>query len=70
MCESGRVALPDVREWWESPGCSGGPADVWECPGGPVMSGSGCETLPNVWEALSNVQESSGGPHGCSRVVE
>ena len=77
-------ALSDVLEWSEDtdkcPGVVGGPH---RCPGvvgrpsrmtgsgrGPSwMSGTGRETLPDVQEALSDVQEWLGGPHKCPGVI-
>ena len=57
MCESGREALPDVREWSDGPP---------ECPGvvgrPSWMSGSGRVALPDVREWLGN-------PAGCLGVV-
>ena len=67
MSESGREALPDVREW------SGGSGDLREVSAGPTgcpgelwrpshMYGSGREALPDV-------QKSSRGPSECPGVV-
>ena len=45
MSGSGRVTLPDVREW------SGGPPGCPGMVGRPSrMSGSGREAFPDVWE--------------------
>ena len=49
MSGSGWKALPDVREW------------SWMCERPSLMCGSGRETLPNVWEALLDIQEWSEG---------
>ena len=55
MTASGRDARPDVRKWSQN---------FSECPGvvrrPSLKSGSGQETVPDVWEwleALPNVQE-------------
>ena len=77
MIGSGQVVLPDVREW------SGGPPGCLGVVGRPSqMSGSGRESLPDVWggrealpdvwggqEALLHVRKWLGVLPGCPGVV-
>ena len=63
----GREALTDVQEWWKAL------PDVqevsWMCGRPSRLSGSGWETIPNVWEALLDIREWSEGPPGSPEVV-
>ena len=64
MSGSGRKAIPNVREWSDkTPGSLG----VVKRPS--QMSRSGRETLPDVWEALTDISECSDGPPECLVVV-
>ena len=60
MFESGRVALPDVREW------SGNPPECLVGPlGYPGVVGRPSRMSGSYRESLTNVREWVGGPPGC-----